>query len=204
MPARTVDNLRDALGYTGTDATSMPTSTKAKQPGSSFFTDLGIDPKGGTATAAINPSPTQNNTSAAPAGGSSFFTDLGITPTTDAKAPATAAALTDNAKPKGTGAYSTGMDQAAAVGIGALDGVPIAGPYLLEGAQRGGAAVRALANNILYSDALAQVRGINQGVQADNPGLTTAGNIAGAVGSFGAGAAMGGAKLLGMAGRLPV
>lgn len=189
----TPTDIKTALGYTGTD--TMPTAARAKVEPSSFFDDLGIDPKGGSAPEA------RSSTASAESSGSSFFADMGIVPTRQSGDTAKRATPAAGASKSGT--YATPMDQAAAVGIGMVDGIPIAGPYMLEGAQRGGAAIRALRENIPYTDALEKVRGINAGVQADNPYSTMAGNVAGAVGAYGLGAAAGGAKLLGMAGGLP-
>lgn len=91
-------------------------------------------------------------------------------------------------------------DDAAAVGRGLINGVPVLGPYLLGGVNRAVAGVRALKNDSKFSDELREVEGFGDRTAAANPKSTVAGELLGGVlgtapvvaaapAAFGAGAA---------------
>jgi len=84
---------------------------------------------------------------------------------------------------------------------GVVNGVPIAGPTLLNGVQSAAAATRALANNTPYSTEKANVQAMTAGDVAAHPNLNTAGNITGTGLSYMAGGAIPGVgRALGMGG----
>ncbi|PWE57130.1 hypothetical protein DEM27_05670 [Metarhizobium album] len=76
----------------------------------------------------------------------------------------------------------TAAGQTTAGLTGIVDGVPIAGPYLLGGVQRGAAALSSLIDGESYDRNLNQAKALTDAAQAENPWTTTAGNVAGAVG----------------------
>lgn len=112
-----------------------------------------------------------------------------------------------------TGPAPRAGDQSAAVGRGLINGIPVAGPYLLGGLNRVAAGVRSLQNDTKFSDELRNVEGFSDATAEANPGSTLAGEVAGGVigtapivaaapAAFGAGAAalpmrMGAAALTG-------
>lgn len=65
--------------------------------------------------------------------------------------------------------------------VGMLSGVPIAGPSILAGAERAGAAARSLRDETSFAKELEAQRAINAGNVAANPGTALAGNVAGTV-----------------------
>ena len=94
---------------------------------------------------------------------------------TPAAAPASQTVAPATASPP----QSTG-DASAAVGAGILNGVPIAGPYLLSGAEHAAALARVASFGGTYEDALKHVRDFTQGTTDAHPYATTAGNLIGA------------------------
>ncbi|KQP50841.1 hypothetical protein ASG40_13015 [Methylobacterium sp. Leaf399] len=72
-------------------------------------------------------------------------------------------------------------DGTAAIGRGIINGVPVAGPYLLAGVNRAAAAVRALKNDTTFSDELGKVERFGEATAKANPWATTGGEIAGGV-----------------------
>ncbi|TDR95679.1 hypothetical protein, partial [Enterovirga rhinocerotis] len=78
-------------------------------------------------------------------------------------------------------AYSPDFTGSAAVGRGIIDGVPIVGPYLLGGVERGAARVRSWQNGTPYEQELGAVRGEGQQLARENPWATTGGNIVGGI-----------------------
>lgn len=99
------------------------------------------------------------------------------------------------------GPYSEGGDAAAAVGRGIINGIPIAGPYLLSGVERAAAGVRALQNGTTYPEELANVRAFSGATEANHPVATAIGNVGGGFAGFGGlGAIPAGATALGLTG----
>lgn len=72
-----------------------------------------------------------------------------------------------------------GALNAAARGL--VDGIPVAGPYILGGIDRADAAVRALSNDTRYGDELAKAKQFDTDVAAEHPIAHGAGEIAGGV-----------------------
>lgn len=72
-------------------------------------------------------------------------------------------------------------DESAAVGRGLISGVPVVGPALLSGLNKGIAGVRALQNDSRYSDELKKVEAFGEKTAAANPKSTIAGEIGGGV-----------------------
>ncbi|WP_430913904.1 hypothetical protein [Methylobacterium sp. sgz302541] len=72
-------------------------------------------------------------------------------------------------------------DASAAVGRGIVNGVPVIGPYLLAGLNRGVAGIRALQNDTRYSDELGKVEKFGESTVAEHPIASGAGEIAGGV-----------------------
>ncbi len=72
-------------------------------------------------------------------------------------------------------------DASAAMGRGIINGVPVVGPYLLGGVNRGVAAIRSLQNDTRYSDELAKVQRFGEATATEHPWATTGGEIAGGV-----------------------
>lgn len=110
------------------------------------------------------------------------------------------------ASPSAPGAASTalppqGGDDTAAFGRGILDGIPIAGPYVLGGLNRVAAGVRSLQNDTHFSDELAAVNRFSDATAANHPYATLAGNVGGTAAAFGGlGATALGARALGLTG----
>ncbi|MGO4316717.1 hypothetical protein [Agrobacterium sp. MCAB5] len=76
------------------------------------------------------------------------------------------------------GAVGAGM-------VGALEGVPVAGPVLRGAAERGAAIASTVINpDTTYGDNLAKAQGITQQAQNAHPIASVAGNIVGGVGSM--------------------
>lgn len=108
------------------------------------------------------------------------------------------------AKSPFAGERETGALNAAARGV--VDGIPVAGPYLLSGLDRADAALRAYQGGGGYEDELAKARQYGDTVKAAHPYAATAGEIVGGVAgtapliaaapaAFGAGAAGLGARV---------
>jgi hypothetical protein len=72
-------------------------------------------------------------------------------------------------------------DASAAVGRGIINGIPIAGPYLLGGVNRLAAGVRALQNDTKFSDELQGVQDFGTKTAAEHPIAEGAGELAGGV-----------------------
>lgn len=72
-------------------------------------------------------------------------------------------------------------DDVAAVGRGIVNGVPIAGPYLLGGLNRGIAAIRTLKNGTTFPEELRKVEAFGEATAKENPKATIGGEIAGGV-----------------------
>ncbi|KAB1072178.1 hypothetical protein [Methylobacterium planeticum] len=72
-------------------------------------------------------------------------------------------------------------DEAAAIGRGLINGVPVVGPALLGGTNRAAAFIRAVQNGTSYTDELKNVEDFNTRTAAANPGSTTTGELAGGV-----------------------
>lgn len=84
---------------------------------------------------------------------------------------------------------------------GAIEGIPIAGPFIKGGIEKGAAGVRSLMYGTPYQDELKAVQDYAATTKKEHPVAETAGEIAGGIGSLGAlGATATGAKLLGMTG----
>jgi hypothetical protein len=75
------------------------------------------------------------------------------------------------------GAVGAGM-------VGALEGVPVAGPALRGAAERGAAIASTVMNGGTYDENLKQAQGITQQAQNAHPIASMAGNIVGGVGSM--------------------
>lgn len=71
--------------------------------------------------------------------------------------------------------------EAAAVGRGIINGVPVVGPYLLGGVNRAVAGVRSLKNDTKFSDELKTVEGFGEATAKENPWSSTGGELAGGV-----------------------
>lgn len=72
-------------------------------------------------------------------------------------------------------------DESAAIGRALINGIPIAGPYLLSGIEKGAAGVRAIQNDTTYSDELKKVQAFSESTAKANPWSTTAGELGGGV-----------------------
>ena len=70
---------------------------------------------------------------------------------------------------------------AAAVGRGIINGIPVAGPYLLGGVNRAVAGVRSLQHDTKFSDELRNVENFGEATAKANPWSTTGGELAGGV-----------------------
>lgn len=68
-----------------------------------------------------------------------------------------------------------------AAGTGFFEGIPIAGPKVLEGVQHLGAVPRMLVQGGTYDQNLKEIQGMTEDAQAEHPVARIAGNIAGAV-----------------------
>ncbi|WHQ69475.1 hypothetical protein [Methylorubrum extorquens] len=71
--------------------------------------------------------------------------------------------------------------EAAAVGRGLLNGVPVVGPYLLGGVNRAAAAVRALQNGTTFPEELKNVEAFGEATAKENPWSSTGGELVGGV-----------------------
>jgi hypothetical protein len=93
------------------------------------------------------------------------------------------------------GAVGTGM-------MGALEGVPVIGPYAKSGLQKLSAGISSLIDGESYDTNLKQAQALTDEAQRAHPGVNTAGQVAGAVGSMiPLGATGVGARALGITGR---
>ena len=72
-------------------------------------------------------------------------------------------------------------DASAAVGRGIINGVPVVGPYLLAGANRAAAGIRALKNDTRFSDELANVEKFGERTASEHPVASVAGEVGGGV-----------------------
>lgn len=107
-------------------------------------------------------------------------------------APNQSARPDDGTRFKGAGAFLTSI----------AEGVPVAGPAILSGLQHVGAYGRSLRSGKPFAQELQTVRSMTDTAQEENPGLSMAGGITGAVAGLGPLAATGaGAKALGLVGR---
>lgn len=70
---------------------------------------------------------------------------------------------------------------AAAVGRGIINGVPVVGPYLLGGLNRAAAGIRSLKNDTKFSDELATVERFGQRTAAESPKSAIGGELVGGV-----------------------
>jgi hypothetical protein len=77
----------------------------------------------------------------------------------------------------------TGRETGAmnAVARGLVDGIPVAGPYILGGIDRADAAVRAYQGGTSYGDELAKAQTYGADVKAAHPYANTAGEVAGGI-----------------------
>lgn len=96
---------------------------------------------------------------------------------------------------------STRDTMLAATG-GAIEGIPIAGPYLREGLNKLGAVKRSFLNDTAYGDELQNLRTKQEWLKQDRPLTSTAAQVAGSVASMvPLGATALGAKALGITGK---
>jgi len=72
-------------------------------------------------------------------------------------------------------------DGSAAIGRGLIEGVPVVGPYLLGGVNRGVAAIRTLQNGTTFPEELKAVERFGTETAKANPGAATVGELAGGV-----------------------
>lgn len=72
-------------------------------------------------------------------------------------------------------------DGSAAVGRGIINGVPVVGPYLLAGVNRGAAAVRALQNGTTFPEELKKVEAFGEETKKAHPWASTGGELLGGV-----------------------
>ena len=82
------------------------------------------------------------------------------------------------------------MPGATAAASGFISGIPIVGPYLNTGVLKAAAKARSLRDNTKYEDELAFLKGTESQVNAEYPGMNTAGQVAGAVAPMVAGAGL--------------
>lgn len=95
----------------------------------------------------------------------------------------------------------TGSQGAVALGAGLVNGLPIAGPYLLSGLEKVGAAGNAVLNNSRYSDELDAIKQRVADANVQHPGMAVAGHLGGATAGYvAAGLPAAGAKVLGIVG----
>ena len=71
--------------------------------------------------------------------------------------------------------------EAAALGRGLIDGVPVVGPYLLGGLNRAAAGIRALKNDTKFTDELREVENFGERTASESPIASGVGNVAGGV-----------------------
>ncbi len=92
------------------------------------------------------------------------------------------------------GAVGTGM-------MGAIEGIPVAGPFIKNGLQKAAAGISSVIDGESYDDNLKQAQAITDESQRAHPVANTVGQVAGAVGSMiPAGSTAIGARALGMTG----
>jgi len=72
-------------------------------------------------------------------------------------------------------------NDAAAVGRGLINGVPVVGPYLLGGINRAAAGIRSLKNDTKFSDELRDVESFGERTAAESPIASGVGELAGGV-----------------------
>lgn len=70
-------------------------------------------------------------------------------------------------------------DESAAIGRGIINGIPVIGPSVTGGLNRGIAAIRAMQSGNSYADELKAVEAFGQNTAKANPWSTTAGEVAG-------------------------
>ncbi len=77
----------------------------------------------------------------------------------------------------------SGASGAVGAGLsGVVDGIPVVGPMMVGGAQKAAAGLSSLINGGSYDDNLERAKTITNAAQEEHPYITTAGNVAGAVG----------------------
>lgn len=98
-------------------------------------------------------------------------------------------------------AKAQGGDASAAIGMGIVDGVPIAGPYLKGGLTNTAAFLRSMKDGTSFADAKKTIEAFNDATAAEHPIANTVGHVVGGVAAtaplvaaapvaFGAGAGM--------------
>jgi hypothetical protein len=96
------------------------------------------------------------------------------------------------------------LSKIVAAGEGTLSGVPVAGPTLAAAPVKAAAAVRSAVSGTPVDQTLSGTQGIVSSAEAANPGLTTAGNVVGAVaGTLPLAETALGARGLGLVGGVP-
>lgn len=94
----------------------------------------------------------------------------------------------------GSGAVGTGM-------MGALEGIPVAGPYIKSGVQKAAAGISSLIDGESYDANLRQAQNLSDEAQRAHPTVNTVGQIGGAIGSMiPVGSTALGARALGLTG----
>lgn len=93
------------------------------------------------------------------------------------------------------------MPAATAAASGFINGIPIVGPYLNSGVVKAVAKARSLRDSTKYEDELKFLNATQSQVNAENPGMNTAGQVAGAVAPMVAGAGLA-PRAFGLAGSL--
>lgn len=97
--------------------------------------------------------------------------------------------LTDNSPPQETKG-SVPAPASTAMASGFIQGIPIVGPYLNSGVLKSVAKARSLRDGTKYEDELSFIKGTQSQVNQENPGMNTAGQVAGAVAPMVAGAGL--------------
>ncbi|ACS41684.1 cell wall hydrolase [Methylorubrum extorquens] len=93
-------------------------------------------------------------------------------------------------------------DASAAIGRGIINGVPVVGPALLNGLNKGIAGIRSLQSGKPYADELATVQRFGQATAEANPTATTVGELGGGIAALAPiGATAVGARALGLTGE---
>ncbi|MGV7034841.1 hypothetical protein [Methylobacterium symbioticum] len=72
-------------------------------------------------------------------------------------------------------------DGSAAIGRGIINGIPVAGPYLLGGLNRVAAGIRSLKNDTKFSDELRTVERFGEATEKANPIASTVGEVGGGI-----------------------
>ncbi|MCC0808066.1 hypothetical protein FPV16_17925 [Methylobacterium sp. W2] len=114
--------------------------------------------------------PAPNPVSAAPAWDLSKFSDADLLKLHEA---------TPSADVTDYPAAGMAGDGAAAIGRGIINGIPVIGPSITGGLNKGIAAVRSYQSGQPYADELKRVEAFGQGTAKANPWSTTAGEVAG-------------------------